>query len=220
MFFSRFSRWLDQNFSFTKLVIEIYHWTHWKNYDDCFINEGDIKLFELWKKKQKKKRNIEVSKTFNFGNLKIIHWLSKYTYTFEALILEKKRTCKKIPFLLKINEISCGGCDDDQQTENFRDIHLEAAALKQFSIQIRRWHWIRLLAYNHILFRHERNKMYKDMWFSRDFSWFLMISHDFSWFLMIFVSQIRNMIIWYLNPAEAKIWKSCGYGSSTTLYRT
>ena len=60
--------WIKISF-FTKLV-DIYHRKiHWKNYDDCFINEGDIQRFELWKKK--KKRNREVSKMFNFGNLKM-----------------------------------------------------------------------------------------------------------------------------------------------------
>ena len=55
----------------TKLV-DIYHMKiHWKNYDDCFINEGDILLFKLWKKKKNQIRNIEVSKNFNFWNLKI-----------------------------------------------------------------------------------------------------------------------------------------------------
>ena len=36
------------------------------------MNQGDIKLFELWKKKKEKENlNIEVSKKFNFGNLKM-----------------------------------------------------------------------------------------------------------------------------------------------------
>ena len=26
------------------------------DYDDCLINEGDIQLFELWKKKKKKRK--------------------------------------------------------------------------------------------------------------------------------------------------------------------
>ena len=35
-------------------LVGIYHRkTHWKNYDDCLINEGDIQLFELWRKKTK-----------------------------------------------------------------------------------------------------------------------------------------------------------------------
>ena len=46
-----------------------------KNYDDCFINEGDIELFELWKKKKKKEKKKKKQKTKyrsfqNFGNLK------------------------------------------------------------------------------------------------------------------------------------------------------
>ena len=54
-------RWLDKSFLFTKLV-DIYHRkTHWiKIKNDCFINEGDIQLFELWKKKKKKQELQEV----------------------------------------------------------------------------------------------------------------------------------------------------------------
>ena len=69
---SRSSRWFDQNLFFTKLVDIYDRKTHCKNYDDCFINERDIQLFELLRKNEKKEeQNIEVSKIFNFGNLKI-----------------------------------------------------------------------------------------------------------------------------------------------------
>ena len=74
MLFSRFSRWLDQNFSFTKLV-EIYRRkTHSKKLWWLLKKWGRYLTFwtlEKKEKKEKEKRNIEVSKIFNFGNLKI-----------------------------------------------------------------------------------------------------------------------------------------------------
>ena len=54
---------LDQNFFFTKLVAIYHRKIHWKNFDDFFLNEGDIELFE-----EKKTKN----KNFNFGNLRML----------------------------------------------------------------------------------------------------------------------------------------------------
>ena len=56
--------WVEQNLDVVLEVLQVVGSKNFfyktcrylpKKYDDCLINEGDIKLFELWKRKKRKR---------------------------------------------------------------------------------------------------------------------------------------------------------------------
>ena len=44
----------------TKLADKYHRKIHWKNYDDCFINGGDIYLLKIWKEEEEEERRKRV----------------------------------------------------------------------------------------------------------------------------------------------------------------